>query len=99
MVQSVVAFNEPAASNIEVVIFAVLLVALLARARGLKVGLRDEERSSWRFSAAVDPERDDTLRRRVGLAGAGAALVIAAAAPMFVTKAARFSMAESSCSR
>jgi ABC-type branched-subunit amino acid transport system permease subunit len=90
IVQSVVAFNEPAASNIEVVIFAVLLVALLVRARGLKIGLRDEERSSWRFSGAADPARDDPLRRKVGLVGAAAALAVAAAAPLFVTEGRAF---------
>ena len=90
IVQAVVTFNEPAASNIEVVIFAVLLVALLVRARGLKMGPRSEERSSWRFSGLADATHDDTIRRRVGLIGAGVALVVAAAAPLFVTEGRAF---------
>ena len=90
IVQAVVTFNEPAASNIEVVIFAVLLVALLVRARGLKVGPRSEERSSWRFSGLADVANDDVIRRRVGLTGAGVALVVAAAAPLFVTEGRAF---------
>src|SRR5438067_8157646 len=90
IVQAVVTFNEPAASNIEVVIFAVLLVALLVRARGLKMGPRSEERSSWRFSGLADATHDDTIRRRVGLIGAGVALVVGAAAPLFVTEGRAF---------
>ena len=90
IVQSVVTFNEPAASNIEVVIFAVLLVALLVRARGLKVGPRDEERSSWRFSGLTDAVHNEVLRRRVGMTGAGVALLVAAVAPLFVTEGRAF---------
>jgi ABC-type branched-subunit amino acid transport system permease subunit len=90
VVQSVVAYNWPTGSNIELAIFTVLLVAMFARARGLKVGSRDEERSSWRFAAVAESGRDDTLRRRVGLAGALGALAVAAAAPAFVTEGRAF---------
>ena len=90
VVQAVVTFNEPNASNIEVVIFAVLLVALLVRARGLRVGPRDEERSSWRFSGFAEVAHDDALRRRVGMTGAIVAVLVAAAAPLFVTEGRAF---------
>jgi len=90
VIQSVVAYNLPEASNIEVVLFAILIVALLVRARGLKGGTRDEERSSWRFAGVVDPARGDKIRKRVGAVGAGAALLVAAAAPLFVTEGRAF---------
>jgi ABC-type branched-subunit amino acid transport system permease subunit len=91
VVQSVAAFNVPAASNIEVLIFAVLIVALVVRSRGLKVGGRDEERSSWRFSADESANAgDDVVRRRVGLAGAAIALAVAAVVPLFVTQGRAF---------
>jgi len=90
VVQSVVAYNLPEASNIEVVFFAILVVALLVRARGLKTGPRDEERSSWRFAGVVDPAGTDVIRARVGQVGALVALLVAAAAPLFVTEGRAF---------
>jgi ABC-type branched-subunit amino acid transport system permease subunit len=90
VVQSIAAFNVPAASNIEVLIFAVLVVALVVRSRGLRVGGRDEERSSWRFASDDTRATDDRLRRRVGLSGAGVALAVAAIAPLFVTEGRAF---------
>ena len=90
VLQSVVTYNAPAASNIELVIFAVLLVALLVRSRGLAVGSRNEERSSWRFSGAVDVGATDRLRRRVGQVGVAVAVLVAVAAPMFVTEGRAF---------
>jgi ABC-type branched-subunit amino acid transport system permease subunit len=90
VVQSVVAYNWPQGSNIEVVIFSVLVVALLVRGRSLKTGPRDEERSSWRFASVNDAERGDPLRRRVGLFGALVAIGVAAAAPIFVTEGRAF---------
>jgi ABC-type branched-subunit amino acid transport system permease subunit len=90
IVQAVVTFNEPAASNIELVIFAALLVALFIRARGLEVGARTEERSSWRFSSVADSTHVDALRRRVGQVGVAVAVLVAVVAPLFVTEGRAF---------
>ena len=53
LIESVVTWNVRQASTVEVVMFAVLLIALLVRVRALRRGPRDEERSSWAFGAAV----------------------------------------------
>src|SRR5205823_2850542 len=82
VIQSVITFNEQAAANVEVVMFGLLLFALIVRARGLQVGPRDEERSSWRFAGDAASANPDPIRRRVGWAGAAAALAMAVVLPM-----------------
>jgi branched-chain amino acid transport system permease protein len=51
LLESILVWNVRLSSTVEVVMFAVLLVALAVRVRGLRTGPRGEERSSWNFGA------------------------------------------------
>lgn len=82
VLESALVWNVHLSSTVEVVMFVVLVVGLLARVRSLQRGPRDEERSSWAFGAAVGRVAQATRRemvRRSSLVGAAAlALVLPA---------------------
>ena len=72
--QQVVAWNLPMPSNLEAAMFAVLLGVLVFSARRLRVGPRDEQRSSWRLSAenrmtGPDPRRQALARASILVVG------------------------------
>jgi ABC-type branched-subunit amino acid transport system permease subunit len=90
VVQQVVSFNYPAASALESVMFAILLVALVIRVRGLRVNAREEERSSWRLAGdAVDAVRTEA-RRLVGRAGVTATLLVLLVLPAVLSQGKAF---------
>jgi branched-subunit amino acid ABC-type transport system permease component len=82
ILQSVLVWNVRQASTIEVVMFAVLLVALAVRVRSLRTGVREEERSSWTFGSdafRAVAGRTRQLVGRTGLAATAAAVLLAPA--------------------
>jgi ABC-type branched-subunit amino acid transport system permease subunit len=79
LIESVLLWNLHLASTVELIMFAVLLVALVARVRALRTGSRDEERSTWSFGGAVARVAGDDTRerlRRVGLAATAAVVLV-----------------------
>ena len=72
LLESVLIWNVHLTSTVEVVMFAILLVALALRVRQLRTGPREEERSTWSFGATVAAARAVALgrtRERVRRAG------------------------------
>jgi ABC-type branched-subunit amino acid transport system permease subunit len=65
VIESVLLWNLHQASTVEVIMFAILLLALVIRIRGLRAGPRDEERSAWAFGAAAARITGDRVRERV----------------------------------
>jgi ABC-type branched-subunit amino acid transport system permease subunit len=79
VIESVLLWNLHQASTVELIMFALLLVALLVRVRALRTGPRDEERSAWSFGSAAARVVGDPVRerlRRVGLAVTGVVVLI-----------------------
>jgi ABC-type branched-subunit amino acid transport system permease subunit len=76
-------FANPAngTAQVELVLFILLLLALLVRAASLQKGARTFERSSWKFGTSSFRLNADRLRRRVGAAGVGTVVAVAALLP------------------
>jgi ABC-type branched-subunit amino acid transport system permease subunit len=91
--EQVVAWNVRSDSALQTIMFLVLLAALITRVRGLRIGVRDEERSSWRFGVAgrmAGRPDTDVLRRQVGWVGVGLTIAAAAVLPAIVSQGRAF---------
>jgi ABC-type branched-subunit amino acid transport system permease subunit len=58
--------NYPTHGTVTLIMFTLLIVALLVRGRVLRVGTRDEERSSWQLASAARLPTLGQTRRRAG---------------------------------
>jgi ABC-type branched-subunit amino acid transport system permease subunit len=79
LLESVLLWNLHQASTVEVIMFAILLIALVLRVRALRKGPRDEERSSWALGSEGVRIAGDRVRERLrwaAVAGAGALAVV-----------------------
>ena len=71
-------------ATVELILFVLLQVVLLVRAATLQKGSRVGERSSWAMGTAAFRKTTEALRKKVGAAGVGISLLVAALLPLFV---------------
>jgi ABC-type branched-subunit amino acid transport system permease subunit len=88
VVQEVLLWNitnpSSGSATVELILFALLQLALLVRATSLQKGSRTFERSSWAMGTASFRLHVDGLRKKVGNSGVGAAFGIAALLPFVI---------------
>ncbi len=84
IVQQVLLWNVTNTATIELILFALLLVVLLARVGALQKGTR-QERSSWQLGTGMVVRARDRLRKRVGTAGVGVTLLVVVLLPLVIS--------------
>jgi ABC-type branched-subunit amino acid transport system permease subunit len=90
VIQNVLLWNLHQTSTVELLMFLVLVVALLARVSRLRVGPRDEERSAWSFGAAAARARAGAVRERLRQLAVWGALGLALVLPAFLDNSRTF---------
>jgi len=90
VIEAVLTWNLRQASTVEVVMFAILLVALVVRGRTLRAGPRDEEQSAWAFGSATLRVAAAGVRERVRQVSLVGAAVIVVVLPVFLDNSRTF---------
>ena len=78
-------WNISSTANQQLVLFIVLLVVLVIRARALRKDSRSGERSTWQHGATTARATVDALRHRVSVSGTWVAVVGAVALPLVLS--------------
>lgn len=93
VVEQVVFWNYPIGGQVELILFLVILGALLVQSRR-REGIRNEEASTWNFTAAVRPVprvlEDVRWVRSLNWVAGGVALAVAAVLPLFLSNSQTF---------
>jgi ABC-type branched-subunit amino acid transport system permease subunit len=85
IVQQVLTTNWPAApTRVDLVMFALILLALMVRISRLRRTTSDDERSDWRLAVMTTAAGRDALRRRVGWVGGALVAAFAFVLPLLV---------------
>jgi branched-chain amino acid transport system permease protein len=84
VVEEVLVWNVSSEATVQLILFALLLVVLLARVGALQKGLRTSERAAWAVAQSVRVARG-SLRAQVGRVGVGAALLVAVLLPLVIS--------------
>ncbi len=82
VIQEVLVWNLSSTAQVDLILFAIVSVVLLARIAALQTGSRREERSTWLEGTRNRQRADGPLRQRVGTTGVLAAVVGAALLPL-----------------
>ena len=90
VIENVLLWNLHQTSTVEVIMFLVLLVVLVARVRSLRTGPRDEERSSWEFGSAAARAAAGAVRERLRQVSLGGAAALALVLPAFLDNSRTF---------
>ncbi len=85
VIQEVLVWNLNSTSQVDLILFAMVMAVLLVRIAALQTGSRREERSTWLEGSRSRRRDDGPLRRRVGGAGVVAALAIAVLLPLVLS--------------
>ena len=80
VIQEILVWNLSSTAQVDLVLFAMVLVVLLVRIAALPTGSRREDRSTWLESSRHQRAHDGPLRRWVGTAGVAATVVVVALA-------------------
>ena len=85
VIQEILVWNLNSTSQVDLILFALVMVVLLVRIAALQTGNRREERSNWLEGTRTQVRNDSPLRRKVGGVGMGAAVVVAALLPLVIS--------------
>ncbi|HUY65928.1 MAG TPA: ABC transporter permease [Acidimicrobiales bacterium] len=85
VVQAILVWNLTSTSQVDLVLFAIVLAVLLVRIAALRTGPRVEDRSGWLEGSRRQFAAEGPLRRRVGRSGVVLAVVAAALLPLVVS--------------
>ncbi len=85
VIQEILVWNLSSTAQVDLVLFALVLVVLLIRIAALPTGSRREDRSTWIESSRNQRQHDSLLRRRVGSAGVGVTLLIVVLLPFVIS--------------
>lgn len=85
IIQEILVWNLNNTSQVDLILFGLVMVVLLVRIAALQTGSRREERSNWLEGARTQRRDDSPLRRGVGMTGVVAAVVIAAFLPLVIS--------------
>jgi len=94
VVQEILVWNLSSTAQVDLALFALVLLVLLVRIAALQTGSRREERSTWLEGTRSQLRNDSPLRRKVGGAGVGLAVVIAALLPLVVSTGRSFLLSQ-----
>jgi ABC-type branched-subunit amino acid transport system permease subunit len=85
VIQEVLVWNLNSTSQVDLILFLLVMAVLLVRIAALQTGPRREERSTWLEGSRSRRRDEGPLRRRVGGAGVAAVLVIAVLLPLLLS--------------
>jgi ABC-type branched-subunit amino acid transport system permease subunit len=85
VVQEILVWNLSSTAQVDLVLFALVMVVLLVRVAALQTGGRREERSTWLEGTRVRLADESPLRRRVGSVGCWSAVAAAALLPLVLS--------------
>ena len=85
IIQEILVWNLSSTAQVDLILFALVLVVLLIRIAALPTGSRREDRSTWIESSRNQRQNDSPLRRRVGSAGVGLTVVVVALLPLVIS--------------
>jgi ABC-type branched-subunit amino acid transport system permease subunit len=85
VVQAILVWNLSSTTQVNLVLFAIVLVVLLVRIANLRTGRGDEDRTGWLESSRRQIRTDGPLRRKVGAVGVVSAVIVAALLPLVVS--------------
>ncbi len=94
VVQEVLLWNVSSDATVQVILFALLLVVLLARVGGLQKGLRTSERAAWSMSTSLGRRARDALRERVGQGGVALSLLVVVLLPFVISTGRSFLLSQ-----
>ncbi len=85
VIQEILAWNLNSTTQVDLILFALVMVVLLVRIAALQTGSRREVRSTWLENTRGRSRDDGPLRRKVGATGIVLAVVGAALLPLVVS--------------
>jgi ABC-type branched-subunit amino acid transport system permease subunit len=85
VIQEILVWNLSSTAQVDLVLFAIVMVVLLVRIAALQTGGRREERSTWLQNSLAQMRDDSPLRRRVGGVGVVLSVIGAALLPLVVS--------------
>jgi ABC-type branched-subunit amino acid transport system permease subunit len=85
VVQEILVWNLADTTQVDLVLFGVVMAVLLVRVAALRTGGRVDGRSTWLEGTRSRLTEDNVLRRRVGGAGCWGAVVVAALLPLVLS--------------
>ncbi len=85
VVQEVLVWNLNSTAQVDLALFALVMVVLLVRVAALQTGGRRDERSSWLEGTHPGLRNDSPRRIRVGSVGTWSAVVVAALLPLVLS--------------
>ncbi len=85
VIQEILVWNLNSTSQVDLILFALVMVVLLVRIASLQTGNRREERSNWLEGTRTQMRNDGPLRRKVGAVGVGATVVVAIVLPLVIS--------------
>jgi ABC-type branched-subunit amino acid transport system permease subunit len=85
VIQEILVWNLSSTAQVDLVLFAIVMVVLLVRIAALQTGGRREERSTWLQNSLTQMRDDSPLRRRVGGVGVVLSVIGAALLPLVVS--------------
>jgi ABC-type branched-subunit amino acid transport system permease subunit len=94
VIQEVLVWNLSSTAQVDLILFVIVSVVLLARIAALQTGSRREERSTWLEGSRNRRRADGPLRRRVGATGVVVAVVIAALLPLVLNTGRTFLLSQ-----
>ena len=94
VIQEILVWNLSSTNQVDLVLFGLVMVVLLVRIASLQTGSRREVRSTWLENTRSRPRVDGALRRKVGGAGVGLAVVGALLAPEILSVGNQFLYAQ-----
>lgn len=94
VVQEVLVWNLGSTTQVDLVLFALVLAVLLVRIAALRTGPRREDRSGWLESSRRQLRADGPLRRKVGAGGVVLTVLAAALLPLVVSTGRSFLLSQ-----
>ncbi len=85
VIQEILVWNLNSTSQVDLILFALVMVVLLVRIASLQTGNRREERSTWLEGTRTQMRNDGPLRRKVGTTGVAVAVVVAVILPLVIS--------------
>jgi ABC-type branched-subunit amino acid transport system permease subunit len=85
VIQETLVWNLNSTSQVDLILFALVMLVLLVRIAALQTGNRREERSNWLEGTRTQMRNDGPLRRKVGAVGVGVTVVVAILLPLVIS--------------
>jgi branched-chain amino acid transport system permease protein len=94
VIQAILVWNLSSTTQVDLVLFAIVLTVLLVRIAALRTGPRSGERSTWFESSRRQLGPDSPLRRRVGVMGIGLTAIGAVLLPFVLNTGRTFLLSQ-----